>query len=150
MKGFKASMAVFCAAALMVFSAPSEAKVKITIKNKRSHNLSLAFCWSGFDLEDDRRSGWYIVKAGETRTITIKDATYFFTISGFGFYAIGDGKTWAGKEDGLEVIIDPKKSFSGHPDDPIRGGKKVRFRRVNLKPTDEELFHGSATLTFNP
>ena len=153
MKSFKAFMAVFCAAVLMgFFAAPSEAEVKITIKNNRSHTLSIAFCWAGFDTPDFKKKGWYNVKAGETRTITIKEAAYYFnSTSGFGYYAFGGGKVWAGQEGkGAEVIIHPTKSFSGYWDEPISGGKKVWFRHVNLKQTSEDMFHGSATLTFAP
>ena len=127
--------------------------MKITVKNNRDHNLSLAFRWAGFDLPDDRRSGWYIVPSGESKTFTFKDAYYPMTAEGFGYYATGGEKVWAGKsgDEHMAVIIHPKNKFSGHPDDPISGGKKVVFRRVALKETDDGTReNATATLTFNP
>jgi hypothetical protein len=154
MKKFKTFYALLCAVlAAVCLALPSEAEVKITIKNNRSHNLSLAFRWAGFDSPDDRRSGWYGVKAGESRTITFKDAVYALTAQDFGYYATGGGKVWAGKsndERPLAVIIHPKSKFGGHPDDSIDGGKKVYFRHISLKQTDDSRENGNATLTFNP
>jgi hypothetical protein len=150
-KKFALAVCVFTTA--LCFSAKADAEVKITIKNNRSHNLSLAFRWAGFDTPDDKRSGWYTVKAGESRTITFEDAVYALTAEDFGYYATGGGKVWQGSADDERphpVIIHPKKKFSGHPEDPISGGKKVYFRHVSLKETDGSRENGSATLTFNP
>jgi len=148
-----AALAVSLAAFAVCFAPRSEAAVKVTIKNNRPHNMSFAFCWAGFDSPDNRRSGWYSVKAGETRTITFKDTVYALTAQEFGYYATGGGSVWAGKpsdERPLEVIIHPKDKFGGHPDDPISGGKKVYFRHINLKETGDTREDGTATLTFNP
>jgi hypothetical protein len=93
------------------------------------------------------------VKAGESRTITFKDAVYALTAQDFGYYATGGGKVWAGKsndERPLAVIIHPKGKFGGHPGDSIDGGKRVYFRHISLKQTDDSRENGSATLTFNP
>jgi hypothetical protein len=154
MKKFRAFFTAFCViSAVVCFSAVSEAAVKITVKNNRDHGLSLAFRWSGFDMPDDRRSGWYAVPSGESKTFTFKDVVYYLTVQDIGYYATGGGKVWAGKssdERPLGVIIHPKNKFGGHPDDPIDGGKKVYFRHISLKQTDKARENGSATITFNP
>jgi hypothetical protein len=156
MKKFLVSLLLVLLIVVCVAST-SDAIVKITIKNNRNHDLSLAFRWlglSGFN-EEAKRSGWYGVKAGESRTITFEDAEWYLTGGEFGYYATGGGKVWAGKssdEDPLKVIIHPKGKFDGHPDAPIKGGKVVYFRHVNLKLTNESNPQGpsAATLTFNP
>jgi hypothetical protein len=152
MKKFKAFSIVFCAIfAAVCIAAVSEAAVKITVKNNRNHKMYLAFRWRGFDQPDDRRSGWYEVLAGQTKTLTFEDVVYVFTTDGFGYYAEGGGKVWAGtSSDGFGVIIHSTKAFKGHPDDPISDGKKVYFKPLSLKQTDESRENGSATLTFNP
>ena len=153
MKQFKIFAPLLFALLLVVcFAAVSDAAVKITVKNNRDHTLSLAFRWSGLDWENDRRFGWRNVKAGETKTFTFEDAIYVMTSESFGYYAQGGKKVWAGKasDEYMGVIINPKSAFGGHPDDPINGGKKVYFRRVNLKETGNSRVDGSATLTFNP
>ena len=146
---------LFVLAALLAAQGASraEAWIKITLKNNRSHNIAVAFCWSGFDFPDDQRKGWYVVKPDESRVITLGDAIASLTWDGFGFYAQGtmrNGKKviWSG--DMLDVIIHPTKAFSGHPDDPIRGGIAVGFRKVNLKRVGDSSTDAVATLTFNP
>lgn len=131
----------------------AEAWIKITLNNNRSHSIAVAFCWSGFDFPEDQRKGWYVVKPDESRVITLGDAIASLTWDGFGFYAQGtmrNGKKviWSG--DMLDVIIHPTKAFSGHPDDPIRGGIAVGFRKVNLKRVGNQNTDAVATLTFNP
>jgi hypothetical protein len=113
--------------------------------------MSFAFCWAGFDTPDDRRSGWYIVNAGATRTITLKDAVYALTAQEFGYYAKGGGSAWSGRanEGRRLVIIHPTNAFSGHPDNPIAGGERVYFRYIKLTAAANRE-NGSATLTFNP
>ncbi|MGD9821410.1 MAG: hypothetical protein AB7U27_07630, partial [Aminobacteriaceae bacterium] len=65
MKNFLKFVSVVCVlAASLIFASSSCAAVTITIQNNRDHNLSFAFCWAGFDTPDDRRIGWYNVKAG--------------------------------------------------------------------------------------
>jgi hypothetical protein len=138
----------------------AEATVKVTVKNNRSHNLSIAFCWAGFDLPDDTSKGWYNIKAGESKTITIREAVYALTAQGFGYYATGttkDGKTivWSGKSSDdrrKEYWIHPKKSFTGQSvsnGEPISGGKKVDFRALKLKKTGSTNEDATATITFN-
>ena len=131
----------------------AEALIKITLKNNRSHNIAVAFCWSGFDFPDDQRKGWYVVKPDESRVITLADAVAAMTMDEFGFYAQGtlkNGKKviWSG--DMKNVIIHPTKAFSGHPDDPIKGGARVGFRKVNIKKVGDSQTDAVATLTFNP
>ena len=131
----------------------AEAWIKITLKNNRSHNIAVAICWSGFDYPDDQRKGWYVVKPDESRVITLKDAVAAMTWDGFGFYAQGTSKngrkvTWSGSL--KQVIIHPTKAFSGHPDDPIQGGTRVGFRKVNLKRVGDSRTDAVATLAFNP
>jgi hypothetical protein len=154
MNNFRKFVFVFCVfAASLIFASSSSAAVTITIQNNRDHNLSLAFRWAGFDTPDDRRIGWYNVKAGESKTFTFKDAEYALTAQDFGYYATGGGKVWKGKADDerpLPVIIHPKQAFKGSPDDPIDGGRKVYFRHIKLKETSDDRENGSATLTFNP
>jgi hypothetical protein len=154
MKNFKKfALAVCVFTVASCFSAKADAVIKITVKNNRDHNLSLAFRWAGFDTPDDKRSGWHTVKAGESRTITFKDAVYALTAQDFGYYATGGGKVWQGSandERPNPVIIHPKNKFDGHPEDPISGGKQVYFRHVKLKQTDDSRENGSAALTFNP
>ncbi|MDR1622939.1 MAG: hypothetical protein LBS00_11245 [Synergistaceae bacterium] len=94
MKKFWAVPLVLAAALTVSFSAPAETAVTVAIRNNRSHNMSFAFRWTGFD--DDNRSGWYTVKAGETRTIMFKDVVYVFTSPDFGYYATGGGRVWPG------------------------------------------------------
>jgi hypothetical protein len=146
---------LFVLAALLAAQGASraEAWIKITLKNNRSHNIAVAFCWSGFDYSDDQRKGWYVVKPDESRVITLKDAVAAMTWDGFGFYAQGTSKngrkvTWSGSL--KQVIIHPTKAFSGHPDDPIQGGTRVGFRKVNLKRVGDSSTDAVATLTFNP
>jgi len=154
MKNFRKYIFVFCVfAATLSFASSSYAAVTITIQNNRDHNLSFAFCWAGFDQPDDRRIGWYNVKAGESKTFTFKDADYPLTAQDFGYYATGGGKVWSGKADDerpLPVIIHLKRAFKGHPEDPIDGGKKVYFRHINLKQASNDPANGSATLNFKP
>ena len=154
MKNFRKFVFVFCVfAASLSFASSSCAAVSITIHNNRDHNLSFAFCWAGFDKPDDRRTGWYNVKAGESKTFTFKDAQYALTAQDFGYYATGGGKVWSGKADDerpLPVIIHLKRAFKGHPEDPIDGGKKVYFRHINLKQASNDPANGSATLNFKP
>ncbi|MDD2452660.1 MAG: hypothetical protein PHI81_03235 [Synergistaceae bacterium] len=154
MKNFRKFVFVFCVfAASLSFASSSLAAVKITVQNNRSHSLSFAFCWAGFDIPDDRRIGWYNVKAGESKTFTFKDADYPLTAQDFGYYATGGGKVWSGKADDerpLPVIIHLKRAFKGHPEDPIDGGKKVYFRHINLKQASNDPANGSATLNFKP
>ena len=154
MNNFRKFVSAFCVfAASLIFASSSCAAVTITIHNNRDHNLSFAFCWAGFDKPDDRRIGWYNVKAGESKTFTFNDAQYALTAQDFGYYAMGGGKVWTGKADDerpLPVIIHPKQAFKGSPDDPIDGGRKVYFRHIKLKETSDDMVNGSATLTFNP
>ena len=154
MKNFRKFVFVFCVfAASLSFASSSLAAVKITVQNNRSHSLSFAFCWAGFDKPDDRRIGWYTVNAGESKTFTFNDAQYALTAQDFGYYAMGGGKVWTGKADDerpLPVIIHLKRAFKGNPEDPIDGGRKVYFRHIKLKETSDDKVNGSGTLTFNP
>ena len=150
-------LALLLAAAIFIGASCANAEVKVTIKNNRSHNLSFAFCWAGFDYEYDVSKGWYNVKAGESRTITFKDAVYALTSENFGYYAYGTpkgGKTlyWKGKDDDeyMKFYIHKSEAFTGNHDDPISGGQKVSFRRVKLTEKGDSREDGSATLTFNP
>ncbi|MDI9370722.1 MAG: hypothetical protein QM446_07380 [Synergistota bacterium] len=132
---------------------PAEAWVNVTIINNRPHKLFVAFCWAGFDSVDDRRIGWYPVEPGQSRAINLGSAVSSLTMNEFGFYAMGtmnNGKkiSWSG--DLREVVIDPKNSFDGHPDDPIRGGQTVGFRQLKLKKVGDRNMDAVATLTFNP
>lgn len=137
----------------------AEAAVKVTINNNMSHNLSIAFCWAGFDAPDDTSKGWYNVKAGESKTITFKGAVYALTAQGFGYYATGTTKggkpiTWAGSSEDKHKAywIHPKKSFTGQSangGEPISDGKKVYFRALKLKETGSTREDATATLTFN-
>ena len=139
-------------ALVTLLSVQADAAVKITIKNNRSHTLSFAFCWAGMDYEYDVSKGWYNVKAGESRTMTFSDAQYSFTSSNFGYYATGGGSTWRGENDSsgyMTFWINPTKAFTGSHDNSISGGKKVVFRKINLKRTGDSQ-DASATLTFNP
>lgn len=131
----------------------ANAWVKITLNNNRSQTISVAFCWSGFDSPDDRRIGWYQVKPGESRVITLNSAVSSLTMEGFGFYAnepVANGKrvVWSG--DLRRVIIDPKNAFAGHPEDPAPGGVEVGFRKVKLKEVGDRNTDAVATLNFNP
>ncbi|MEA4881297.1 MAG: hypothetical protein VB045_07460 [Synergistaceae bacterium] len=131
----------------------AEAWIKITLNNKRSHSIAVAFCWSGFDYPDDQRKGWYLVKPGKSRVITLADVVSSMTMEGFGFYAKGTPKggntvVWSG--DMKQVIIDPKNAFDGHPEDPIPGGVTVGFQKVTLKKVGDQNTDAVATLSFNP
>ncbi len=154
MKNFLKFVSVVCVlAASLIFGSSSCAAVTITIHNNRDHNLSFAFCWAGFDKPDDRRIGWYNVKAGESKTFTFKDAQYALHCAGLRVLRHGRRKGLGGKADvdrPLPVIIHPKQAFKGSPDDPVDGGRKVYFRHIKLKETSDDMVNGSATLTFNP
>ncbi len=146
---------LFVLAALLAAQGASraEAWIKITLKNNRSHNIAVAFCWSGFDYADDQRKGWYVVQPNDSRVINLANATSSMTWEDFGFSAQGtlrNGKKirWSG--DMKQVIIHPSKAFDGHPEDPIAGGKKVGFRKLNLKKVGDANTDAVATLTFNP
>jgi hypothetical protein len=142
-------------AVVVLFGVSVEAAVSITIKNNRNHNMSFAFTWDGFD--EDYSRGWYNVKAGETRTITLSEVNYSLTRLGFGFYATGGGNTWKGKSDDEKRLgwIHPKEAFkftyySEEVVNPKSGMQKVVFRAINLKPKGEDGQNGTASLTFNP
>jgi len=142
-------LAVMFLAAL--FPAESDAAVSITIRNNRSHDMSFAFRWSGFDSPQDRRAGWYVVRAGQSRTLTFNSAVYALTSTDFGYYATGGGSVWRGTaENGLPVTIHPRNAFEGHPNGRIEGGQRVFFRRINLTEVGDRREDGRATLTFNP
>jgi hypothetical protein len=144
---------ILLAAAIFIGALEADAAIKITIKNNRSHSMSFAFCWAGLDYEYDVSKGWYIVKAGESKTFTIKEAAYPLTSQNFGYYAMGGGSVWKGKSGGeySEFWIHTKQAFTGNHDDPISGGQKVPFRIIKLKRTGGDgSVDGSATLTFNP
>ncbi|MDI9387810.1 MAG: hypothetical protein QM441_01130 [Synergistota bacterium] len=146
------AVALLVAVACLAGSA-AEAWVKVTLNNNRSHKIFVAFCWSGFDLEDDRRIGWYPVDPGQSREINLGSAVSSLTMDQFGFYAMGtmsNGKkvTWSG--DLRRVIIDPKNPFDGHPDDPVRGGVEAGFRQLALTKVGDRNMDAVATLTFNP
>ena len=149
MKQFKVFVPLFLALLLVVcVAAASDATVSITVRNNRSQAMSLAFCWNGVD---PGRSGWHNVPAGTSKTFTFKDANYGFndgTNGSFGYYATSGKSVWAGKSSDASMIINPKGSFDGAPNDPISGGKKVFVRRVNLKATSSDGIDGAATLTF--
>ena len=144
--------------AIFVCALRADAAITVTVNNNRSHALSLSFCWAGFDYDDDVSKGWYVVKAGETRKITLKDVQYHFTAESFGYYAKGTPKGektiyWRGKDDDSEYMafyIHQSEAFTGSHDNPIKGGQKVHFRHMKLKETGNSRTDGSATLTFNP
>ena len=149
MKQFKVLVPLFLALLLVVcVAAASDAAVSVTVKNNRSQALSIAFRWSGFDGPDDRRSGWHNVPAGTSKTFTFKEVSHTMTVSDFGYYAKSGKDVWAGKSSDESMIINPKGSFDGAPNDPISGGKKVFVRRVNLKATSSDGIDWAATLTF--
>jgi hypothetical protein len=136
----------------------AEAWVKITVKNNRSHNMSLAFRWDGFDADYHSR-GWFTVNAGQTRTITLDEVTYGLTARDFGYYAIGGGSTWKGNNDnGIYGWFHPKEAFrlstdnDGKVENPKSGMQRVLFRRLNLKHSGaaNDSANGTASLTFNP
>lgn len=148
---FKAVLGAFLSAVLAAcLSVPSWAAVKITIENNRSHSMSFAFFWIVED-NDGRRSGWYIVPSGETKTYTFKDAMYSAEYGGnFCYYATGGGRVWEGiqgPECPFPVFIHPTKKFDGAFDIPISGGKSVFFRRIPMKQTGE--WDGTGKLTFD-
>ena len=159
---WKVVFAVFLAAAIFigVFGVSSaEAEVKITIRNNRSHNMSFAFRWAGFDPYYSK--GWYRVNAGETRTITLSQPNIPLSRDSFGYYAMGGGSAWRGNNnDGFEGWIHPTEAFEfeffpgDNPTQPKSGMQKVFFRKVNLRGTGEKdqwgAEKGAATLTFNP
>ena len=131
----------------------AEAEIKVTVRNNRSHNISIASRWDGFDADFHSR-GWFTVNAGQSRTITLSEVRYHLTFKGFGFYAIGGGTTWRGNNDnGIRGWIHPREAFrlstdnDGDVTNPVRGMERVLFRRVNLRGSGAD---GTATLTFNP
>ncbi|MCL1940607.1 MAG: DUF1036 domain-containing protein [Synergistaceae bacterium] len=156
----KTKMKFILAAVVFIFavcfvSARADAAIKVTIKNNRSHSISFAFCWAGFDYDDDVSKGWYTVKAGETKSFTFKDAVYPLTSENFGYYAKGTPKGkktlyWRGEgnNDHMKFYIHQSEAFTGSHNKQIRGGEKVQFRKMTLKRTGDT--DGTATLTFNP
>jgi hypothetical protein len=151
------AICILAAAFVFILAREADAAVEVAVKNNRSYSISLTFCWAGLDYEYDVSKGWYNVKAGETRTITLKDAAYALTSQNFGYYAKGTpkgGKTvyWKGEggDEYMEFYIHPKNSFTGNHDDPIEGGQKVSFRKIALKETGDSREDGTAALTFNP
>ena len=144
---FKTMAAVILSMMCMaMFVSQANAEIKITIKNNKSHNLSFAFRWLGFDMPDDKVKGWYSVPAGQTKTFTF-DVAYALTASGFGYYAQGGGKTWRGD---LEGWIHPKSKFSGNLHEMPSGMKKVGYRVIKLRQTSDDRVNGAATITFGP
>ncbi len=138
-------LALMCVA---VFSSTAHAEIKVTVKNNRSHTLSLAFRWAGFDMPDDIVSGWYNVPAGQTKTFKF-DVAYQMTAQDFGYYAQGGGSVWGGGK--LSGWINPKSKFRGNPHEMPSGMKEVGYRHLKLKRgPGEDSAYGSATLTFNP
>ena len=146
-------LALFLIMAVFAGVPHAEAEVKITIKNNRSHNMSFAFRWHGFD-QDNYTKGWFNVKAGETKTFTLKKVVYALTSTAFGYYATGGGHTWAGgANNGYRHWIHPTKAFAGgigvgeNKEKPISDGKQVYFRQLKLTGKEE---NGRASLTFSP
>ncbi len=138
------------------FVSSAEAKVRLTVHNQSAKNVSLAFCWSGFDYDQNERRGWFTVNAGESKLIVLPPV-YALTANGFGFYAKGAEGTWEGdiEEGGVEegnelkVVIHPTASFRGHPEAPIEGGETVTFRPIKLTGSEDNM-DGSATITLKP
>ena len=142
-------LALFLAAAIFIGAPRADAELRVTIKNNRSHTLTFAFFYDAAN-DDGFTTGWYNVKAGESRTITVnKDVPYRIS-SSIGYYATGGGKVWQGSSDnGRRRWIDPNNAFTHNADKgSIKGGKQVYFRIVRLTEGSNEL--GSTTLTFNP
>ena len=138
----------------IIGASSAEAEIKITIRNNRSHNMSIAFRWDGFDENHSR--GWFTVNAGQSRTITLSEVVYALTSGGFGYYAIGGGSTWRGNDDnGRYGWIHLREAFrftffGDEVENPKSGMQKVLYRRVNLTETGNSRENGTATLTFNP
>ena len=150
----KVILALSLAVAVFIGASCAEADIKITIRNNRSHNMSFAFRWDGFDMDYHSR-GWFTVNAEQSRTITISEAVYALTSSGFGYYATGGGSTWRGNDsNGLSGWIHPREAFRLSTDNdgdvvqPVSGMQRVLFRRIDLTRESQE--DGRATITFNP
>ena len=134
----------------------AEAEVKVTVKNNRSHTLSFAFRWNDVDVGYYCK-GWYNVKAGETRTITIGAAP---TLGGIGYYAKGGGSTWMGNDNGsIAGFINANQPFETHswdregsnPDHSVGDMQRALYRPLNVTASQHDpMGTGSASFTFNP
>ena len=150
---WKVILALSLAVAVFICASSAEAEITITVRNNRSHNISIAFRWDGFDANHSR--GWFTVNAGQSRTITLNDVVYALTAQGFGYYATGGGSTWRGNNDnGLYGWIHPREAFrfaffGDEVKNPKSGMQKVLYRRINLRETGNTREDATATLTFN-
>ena len=154
---WKSVLALLLAVAIFAVASRADAWVKVTVRNNRSHNLSIAFRWDGFDGSESGNKGWFTVNAGQSRTITLDDAVASLTMEKFGYYATGGGSAWRGNnETGIGGWIHPRNAFDittdvdGKVENAVSGMEQVLFRRVNLSKTGDRNMDATATLTFNP
>ena len=81
----------------------------------------------------DYSQGWWNIEPGRKMSIKVD----FHGGCVYGYYAMSpdDGRVWAGSEkkgmNAGKFWIHPGRSFRAHPDDPIKGGKKVVFRPLD-------------------
>lgn len=135
-----------CAVFASVAMAEIPDKLNITLDNKTDSKVfvALAGMSTGGEDEWDYSKGWWGVEPGKTRTVTID----YGPVYEYGYYAFAkDSKqVWEGsveKENNLGMFwIHPSESFNTHPNNPIKGGKKVCFRHI---PVGDD---GNITLTF--
>ena len=127
--------------AALTFAVSAEANVKLTFINKTNVTVSVALAWQGFD--ESHSKGWYNVKPGESRTISVNVAAAL-TVSGTYYHAKAKGLVWQGT---TKYPIRPKEAFDYVFGNIIpRGSTLVGFRNIKLT-IDGNREDGWATVT---
>ena len=106
--------------------------VKLANKTDAKIFVALAQVSGGGDDTYDKVKGWFAVNPGKTRTVKFGS---YSPVMEYLYYATSKGgkRIWAGKgENGATLQIHPTDAFDTHPDKKISGGKKVRFRHLNV------------------
>ena len=149
MKGkFFAALLVCLLATLVILPARAWAEsgdLKVTVVNKTDATVSVALARCGGEESYARAKGWWNVKPGEKRTITVED--YYSPVTdSCAWYAesMGGKRVWDAK-DGEPFWVHPKKSFEVQQIKRLDGGKKVYFRSLKLNINSN--MEATATLT---
>jgi uncharacterized membrane protein len=129
-----------------IATARAEAKIKVTVNNKTSQKILIAF---GYDLFDPYETkGWYGVEAGKSRIITV-DTASSLTRHELAWYANSANKKLIWKGDRKEWVHPTKpfeyEYFPGEKPDED-GAVQVGFRIAKIKDSGD---NENGTVTIN-